>query len=126
MADNEDLFAVVKDGATVRVLYSSGRDAIRASTNLDELIALRAHLRILKAGRGLWFLWTWLLILSGGAISITVGESGGALVIVAIVVAIVAVGLIINYVSRLRQGADRAEDWLSEIDFRLQQLAGGS
>lgn len=105
-------------GATVHALSTSGQRAVRESDDIDELIPLRARLRSVSAGRGLWLLWAWLLLLSGAWIT-----AEGVIALFVLLAWLFVLVSIVSYVSRTRRRADAASEWLSEIDFRLAQLA---
>jgi len=112
----------------IKDLTTADREVIRASDDVDALVQLRAQVRAHVAGRGRWLLWTWLLVLGGVTFSWRTDggdDSQGSMLFVVIAVVIVAI-LIITYVARLRRRANIAEEWLSELDFRLAQLAARS
>jgi len=105
-------------GDDVNAIENAGRLAVRSCEDADELIRLRAQLRAAVAGRGRWVLWTWLLVLAG--VTVTVQGAAAGFILAVMVVILVA---IVTYMVRTRRRADRATDWLSEVDFRLAQLA---
>lgn len=121
MAEDGDLVGLALRGASVAALSEEGQLAVRSSENLDELLFLRSRLRIVAAGRGRWLLWTWLLVLAGATVSVSDGYEILALVVLGVLMLLLV--LIIGYIVRVRRRADRAEDWLSELDYRLAQLA---
>ena len=119
MAEHGDLSSHALRGKLVYMIDDAGRLAIRASNDVDELISFRARLRTASAGRGIWLLWTWLLLLAG----VTFTGVGGVVAYALLAAFVIAFLMIITYVSRTRTRANNASDWLSEVDFRLAQLA---
>jgi len=129
MSELSELAQKAVEPQWIKELTTADREVIRSSDDVDALVRLRAQVRAHVAGRGRWLLWTWLLVLGGVTISWRPdgGDdgSGGAVLILVVAVVIVAI-LIITYVARVSRRANIAEDWLSELDFRLAQLAARS
>ena len=123
MEEPDAFVPVIFNGNEILEIDSAGRAVIRTSDDLDALLSLRASLRHARAGRGLWLLWTWLLVLSGSTVSIQAESGAGLLVLVFLGIAVVVLVAIIRYVARERRNAAKADRWLTEIDFRLAQLA---
>jgi len=120
MADR-NLFARAIHGVNVAAMTGEDRLAVRASDGVDELLELRAMLRTKAAGRGRWLLWTWLLVLGGATVSVEGPNSSAAFVVFPVMVLVLV--LVVSYVVRTRNRANYADQWLSEVDFRLAQLA---
>jgi len=123
MSELSALAPTVLSEPRVRLLTSHDRLIIRSSNDVDTLVRLRAQLRATKAGRGRWLLWTWLLLLGGGGFTYSTTTVEPGLIFFLFLVAVVVIVLVVSYVSRIIKRADHAEEWLSEVDFRLAQLA---
>ena len=121
MDEHDSFTPMIFSGDEILEMNSAGRAAIRASDDIDALLSLRASLRSARAGRGLWLLWTWLLVLSGLTVTVTV--DAGILALFLLIGMVIALVLIVQYAARMRRRAPRADSWLSVIDFRVAQLA---
>ena len=121
MDEHDSFTPMIFSGDEILEMNSAGRAAIRASDDIDALLSLRASLRSARAGRGLWLLWTWLLVLSGLTVTVTV--DAGILALFLLIGMVIALVLIVQYAARMRRRAARADSWLSVIDFRVAQLA---
>lgn len=123
MSELRELAPVESDPPRVRYMSNHDRLVIRASDDVDTLVRLRAQLRAIKAGRGRWLLWTWLLVLGGGTFTVSNGVAPPEFIFFVLLGAIVIIALVVGYIKRAIKRANYAEDWLSEVDFRLAQLA---
>jgi hypothetical protein len=122
MATHERLTTLAFDMSGVKPIGGNGRDAVRASEDVGELLALQASLRDIAAGRSLWVLWTVLLSLT--LINVNFATTGDAsLVFLFILGAVFITIVLISYGTRHRNRAKIAGEWLVEVDFRLAQLA---
>jgi hypothetical protein len=104
-----------------------GREAIRGSEDLDQLLELKSKLSDATRGRGLWVFAFVLLALSAANIAVTISREDGEpipgvfflFIAVALGVLITAIAMAVVVVDRSR----KAEPWLAEVDYRLAQLA---